>query len=115
MFTIVKPELKEGSLMVWHIPQMPMKAFKVYVDTIEEGQQVMDLLATYDDFEFRNRVKPDYSNISGLSRLEPFIDASESDLLEAEAEGHPDLEWIDIDCSDLAEEWETFQESRSGQ
>ncbi len=57
---------KEGELRVWHIPQVPMKAFKVTVKTIEEAKTILNVLADYDDFEFKNKVKPDYSNVQGL-------------------------------------------------
>lgn len=55
-----------GQLKVWHIPQVPMKPFEVFVDSIEEGVKVMDILAQYDIFQFENKVKPDYCNANGL-------------------------------------------------
>lgn len=51
---------------VWHVPQVPMKAFKVPVATPVEGAFVMAVLAAYDHFQYLNRVKPDYSNAQGL-------------------------------------------------
>lgn len=55
-----------GSLQVWWVPQVPMKAFEVDVATVAEGVKVMDVLAKYDDFQFKNRVKLDYCNAGGL-------------------------------------------------
>lgn len=58
------------ALRVWWIPQIPMKAFYVPVSSVEEGVQILDVLAEYDLFQFENRVKPDYANAGGLSMLE---------------------------------------------
>lgn len=61
------PEI--GQLKVWHIPQVPMKPFEVFVDSVEKGVKVMNILADYDIFQFENKVKPDYSNAQGLMVL----------------------------------------------
>lgn len=53
-------------LRVYHIPQVPMKAFYVPVKSVAEGKKVMDILAAYDAFQFENNIKPDYCNINGL-------------------------------------------------
>ena len=56
-----------SKLRVWWIPQVGIEeAFFVPVETVEEGKKVMDMLATYDAFQLQNRVKPDYTNVSGL-------------------------------------------------
>jgi len=55
-------------LRVWWIPQVPGKPFYVPVETINEGVKIMDLLADYDDFQFKNHIKPDYSNAGGLEQ-----------------------------------------------
>lgn len=68
-FNIPK-EIKEGQLRVWHIPQVPMEAFRVYVKTIQEGKIVLDTLAFYDLFQFEHRIKPDYANAGGLQVYE---------------------------------------------
>lgn len=55
---------------VWHIPQVPMKAFYVEgIQSPDEGKMVIDLLASYDLFQYENNIKPDYSNASGLEVL----------------------------------------------
>ncbi len=51
---------------VWHIPQIPMKSFKVEVESVEEGVRLMDALANYDLFQYENNIKPDYCNMNGL-------------------------------------------------
>lgn len=55
-----------NKLRVWHIPQVPMKAFHVEVETTEEAVKVLNILADYDLFQYENRVKPDYCNMQGL-------------------------------------------------
>lgn len=51
---------------VWHIPQVPMKAFLAEVPTYEEAVRLKDALASYDLFQFENNVKPDYCNANGI-------------------------------------------------
>lgn len=63
-------EYKEGDLRVWHIPQVPMKGFKVKVKNVEEAKLVLNTLADYDTFQFENKIKPDYSNSQGLEVFE---------------------------------------------
>lgn len=60
----------EGQLRVWHIPQIPMEAFKYPVKTVEEAKLAMKLFAQYDLFQWKHRVKPDYANGSGLEVFE---------------------------------------------
>ncbi len=55
-----------GDLRVWWIPQVPMKAFEIDVESIKEGVKIMDTLAKYDIFQFENNIKPDYANVGGL-------------------------------------------------
>src|SRR5688572_6844132 len=57
---------RDCDLRVAHIPQVPMKAFYVYVPTVEVGVLVMDALAEYDLFQFENNIKPDYENVTFL-------------------------------------------------
>lgn len=58
------------SLRVAHFPQIPCKPFLVPVSTVREGVAVMDLLASYDLFQYRNNIKGDYSNASVLEMLD---------------------------------------------
>ena len=57
---------KKGDLQVWHIPQVPMKAYRVDVKDLQEARKILDVLARYDLFQFENKIKPDYSNAAGL-------------------------------------------------
>jgi hypothetical protein len=57
---------QSGDLKVWHIPQVPMKAFEVSVKNTEEAIIILDVLADYDIFQYENNVKPDYCNVQGL-------------------------------------------------
>lgn len=59
-----------SKLRVWHIPQVPVKAFHVDVETPEEAAKVLGILADYDLFQFENRVKSDYCNAQGLEELD---------------------------------------------
>ena len=64
----MKEQLK---LRVWWIPQVPMKPFYVEVGNFEEANLLLETLAMYDEFQFKNKVKPDYSNIGGLESFDP--------------------------------------------
>lgn len=57
-------------LRVSHYPQIPCKAFEVEVRNLEEAKKIMDVLASYDFFQYKNDIKPDYSNVSILEMLE---------------------------------------------
>lgn len=50
----------------WYIPQIPMKAFEVVVDTATEAQAALDLLINFSIFEYDNKVKPDYCDSGGI-------------------------------------------------
>lgn len=64
----MKTELKPP-LRVWWIPQVPMPPFRVDVANIREAKLLLDTLAKYDEFQFENNIKPDYSNTGGLEVL----------------------------------------------
>jgi hypothetical protein len=57
-------------LRVWWIPQVPMKAFYVPVNSLEEARLILDSFAAYDLFQFENRVRPDYANVGGLEMFD---------------------------------------------
>lgn len=57
-------------LRVWHIPQVPMPAFRVDVETVEEAIKVLNILADYDLFQYKNHVNPDYCNAQGLEEYD---------------------------------------------
>jgi hypothetical protein len=76
---------------VWHIPQIPMKPFEVDVKDIDEASLIINTLANYDLFQYENKVKPDYSNMSGLKIFDGEINEW--------------IEWcgydFDLDCEDI--------------
>ncbi len=59
-----------GLFKVWHIPQVPGKAFEVVVDSLYEAIRLQTVLADYDYFQFAQNIKPDYSNASGIMTRE---------------------------------------------
>ena len=61
---------KEGDIRIWHIPQIPMKAFYVNVKDMEHAKHLLAVLADYDQFQLDNNIKPDYANVSGIERFE---------------------------------------------
>jgi hypothetical protein len=61
---------KEGDLQVWHIPQVPGKAFTVDVENIREAKRIDKILCDYDMFELNQRVKGDFCNAGGLNIYE---------------------------------------------
>ena len=66
-----KPKkIKEGQLRVWHISQVPMPAFYVYVSTPKQAKLIIETLAIYDLFQLENKIKPDYFNVAGLEVYE---------------------------------------------
>lgn len=83
-----KNTFKIGQLRVWWIPQVPMKPFYVYVDSIYEAVKIMDVLALYDAFQFINNIKPDYCNAGGVEICEQ---------LEGESSPEWNMWWIDVD------------------
>jgi len=62
-------DIKE-KLRVWWIPQVPMSAFRVEVETPIEAKKLLKVLADYDTFQFENKIKPDYSNAGGLETFD---------------------------------------------
>lgn len=79
-----------GDLRVWWIPQIPGKAFRVPVKSPSEAQKLMTVLADYDIFQFKNRIKPDYCNTGGLEVFE------DGEWFEWNSEDGDDIDgWID--------------------
>lgn len=73
----MKPKLR-----VWHIPQIPSKAFHVPVSCPEEAIKILNVLADYDLFQLENNIKPDYSSAQGLEEW----DETEQDWIEWNSE-----------------------------
>lgn len=76
-------------IRVWHVPQMPMPAFYVEVDSVTQGVQMMDTLANYDAFQFDHNIKPDYCNVNGLQVFDETL--TDQDLLDMELTDR----WVD--------------------
>lgn len=87
----VPKKIEEGQLRVWHIPQVPMHCFYVYVRNIKEAQLILNTLAYYDLFQLEYKIKPDYSNVNGLEIYE------KGEWCEWENEDGENISDIDID------------------
>lgn len=61
-------------LRVWWVPQIPCEPFIVPVTSVEEGAKILDVLADYDLFQYRNKIKSDFSNAGGLEEQDPEAD-----------------------------------------
>lgn len=91
---------KHGDLKVWMIPQVPMKAFEVPVQTLIEAKLVLDTLADYDLFQLEHHVKPDYSSVGGLIVYdEPKPDGTPGDWVDWHDEYGEDMNYYTL--SDL--------------
>ena len=90
---------KETKLRVSHFPQVPCKAFHVDVDSIEEAMKIKNILANYDLFQYNNRIKPDYCNVTTIDMWDE----------DSDGEGNPgwcnwsDEEGYEIDCYELVD------------
>ena len=56
----------KGALRVWWIPQVPGRQFLVDVASVDEAIKVLDILARYDLFQLKHRIKGDFCNAGGL-------------------------------------------------
>jgi hypothetical protein len=65
---------KHLKLQVWWIPQVPGKAFTVDVNSIVEASKLLNTLARYDNFQYEENIKGDYSNVGGLNVFDPSDD-----------------------------------------
>jgi len=55
------------NLRIWHIPQVPSNnPYHIPVKDVEEAVRILPILWNYDTYQFENKIKPDYSNVSGL-------------------------------------------------
>jgi hypothetical protein len=66
-----QPTTYAEKIRVWHVPQFPGKPFYVDVDDVNEAVKIVDVLANYDLFQLENKIKPDYSNASGIEYWDP--------------------------------------------
>lgn len=75
-------------MRVWWIPQVPMKPFRVAVSNLKEAKLLLKTLADYDLFQYKNKVKSDYSNAGGL---EVFVDGGWCDWSDNEGNSIDDV------------------------
>lgn len=97
---------KKGDLKVWWIPQVPMHPlhpFFVPVDNAVEAVKILKVLAEYDDFQFKNRIKPDYCNAGGLVEYDPAMGETEEDRW---------TEWYSMEGEDIREYEERLEEEK---
>lgn len=74
---------------VWHIPQVPMKAFHVETDSLQEAVKIKNALADYDLFQYENNVKGDYANANGIEMWDESL--TDQDLVDKGLEDR----WVD--------------------
>lgn len=62
--------MKIKKLRVAHFPQVPCKSFVVEVKDLTEAKKISDVLAEYDLFQYENRIKPDYCNVTVIEEFD---------------------------------------------
>lgn len=67
---------------IWYIPQVPMPAFEREYGDFETAKEVLNAIINFSIFEFDNNVKPDYSDVAGIS----FWEEAEQDWEDVEEE-----------------------------
>lgn len=68
---------------IFYIPQFPMPAFEREYEDFETAKEVLNAIINFSIFEYDNNVKPDYSDVAGISYWDDEAD-----------EGY---EWEDVD------------------
>lgn len=54
----------------WY-PQIPCKPFHIPIQTVAEGTKIMAILADYDQFQYQQKIKPDYANTGTIQIFDP--------------------------------------------
>lgn len=67
---------------IFYIPQVPMPAFEREYEDFETAKEVLNAIINFSIFEFDNNVKPDYSDVAGIS----FWEEAEQDWEDVEEE-----------------------------
>lgn len=52
---------------IFYIPQVPMPAFEREYEDFETAKEVLNAIINFSIFEYDNNVKPDYSDVAGIS------------------------------------------------
>lgn len=89
----------EVKFRVWHVPQIPCRAFTVEVPDYAEAKRLQIALSDYDAFQLKHRIKPDYANVSGIQIYQH--DLTEPDLVDMGI----DDRWVDIADEDELNEY----------
>lgn len=55
-----------SKLRITHFPQIPCNPFIVEVNDLKEAKKITDVLAAYDLFQYKEKIKPDYCNSTFL-------------------------------------------------
>ena len=55
---------------IFYIPQVPMPAFEREYEDFETAKEVLNAIINFSIFEYDNNVKPDYSDVAGISYWE---------------------------------------------
>lgn len=88
-----KYENNMAKLRVWHNCQIgAVENLYVEVESIEQAWKILNTLWNYDLFQYKNKIKPDYCNASGLEYFDE--------------EGQEWCEWYDDDGLDIKEHFE---------
>ena len=94
---------------VWYIPQIPWKPFQVTADTFEEWKKLLETIINFSIFEFKERVKPDYSDASWMEYFytdeDNIFDYVDEDVEIEEIDWVKWIwqEWYDEDWNDIDE------------
>lgn len=83
-----------------------MQPFYIPVESPEEGQKVMNILATYDCFQYNHNVKLDYANAGGLQCFNEEDNEWENWYFEDDNSYYDDLDEYIEEQSDRAAEIE---------
>lgn len=67
---------------IFYIPQVPMPAFEREYEDFETAKEVLNAIINFSIFEYDNNVKPDYSDVAGIS----FWEEAEQDWEDVEEE-----------------------------
>ena len=66
--------MEAKKLRLLHYPQIQCKPFIVRVKDLEEARKIADTLAFYDQFQFENKIKPDYCNTTILEEWDEQVE-----------------------------------------
>jgi len=61
-----EPTPADGDVRVWWSPQIPGPALIIPAPDAETARFLVAVLATYDQFQFEHKIKPDYCNAGGI-------------------------------------------------